>query len=82
MITTGHVFLHSSRIIQLLSIGRLLRRPTIFGGHSGGAPPVPISNTEVKPSSADGTALRVWESRTLPNLLKKAQVFGPGLSVV
>ena len=26
------------------------------GGHSGGEPPVPIPNTEVKPSSADGTA--------------------------
>ena len=25
------------------------------GDHSGGAPPVPIPNTEVKPSSADGT---------------------------
>ena len=37
------------------------------GGDSGGDPPVPIPNTEVKPSSADGT----WgesprESRTLP----------------
>lgn len=29
--------------------------------------PVPISNTEVKTSSADGTASRgVWESRTPP----------------
>ena len=25
------------------------------GDHSGGVPPVPIPNTEVKPSSADGT---------------------------
>ncbi len=32
-----------------------------------GATPVPIPNTEVKPSSADGTALvTVWESRSLP----------------
>ncbi len=26
-----------------------------FGGHSGGATPVPIPNTEVKPTSANGT---------------------------
>lgn len=37
------------------------------GGHTGGAPPVPIPNTEVKPSKADVTAAaRQWESRTLP----------------
>jgi hypothetical protein len=37
------------------------------GGHTGGAPPVPIPNTEVKPSKADATAAaRQWESRTLP----------------
>ncbi len=28
-----------------------------FGGHSGGVTPVPIPNTAVKPTSADGT----WE---------------------
>jgi hypothetical protein len=37
------------------------------GGFSGGATPVPIPNTEVKSSSADGTALVTgWESRSLP----------------
>jgi hypothetical protein len=37
------------------------------GGHTGGATPVPIPNTEVKPSKADATAaVRPWESRTLP----------------
>ena len=37
------------------------------GGHTGGATPVPIPNTEVKPSKADATAaVRQWESRTLP----------------
>ena len=37
------------------------------GGDGGGVTPVPIPNTEVKPSSADGTALETrWESRTLP----------------
>ena len=40
---------------------------TVPGGHTGGAPPVPIPNTEVKPSKADATAAaRQWESRTLP----------------
>src|SRR5690606_36783370 len=39
------------------------------GGHSGGATPVPIPNTEVKPSSADGTRLgTAWESRSLPEV--------------
>ena len=37
------------------------------GGHSVGETPVPIPNTEVKPHSADGTALATeWESRSLP----------------
>ena len=39
------------------------------GGHRGGETPVPISNTVVKPSSADGTArVTVWESRSLPGV--------------
>ena len=38
------------------------------GGDSGGEPPVPIPNTEVKPGSADGTwGATPWESRTLPH---------------
>ncbi len=37
------------------------------GGHSEEETPVPIPNTEVKLSSADGTARATeWESRTLP----------------
>src|SRR6187551_2099371 len=41
------------------------------GGHTGGATPVPIPNTEVKPSKADATAaVRQWESRTLPGYNK------------
>src|SRR5438552_11363436 len=41
------------------------------GGHAGGVTPVPISNTEVKPSRADDTAaVRLWESRTLPGLIR------------
>ena len=39
-----------------------------FGDHSGGEPRVPIPNTAVKPSSADGTwTAGSWESRTLPS---------------
>ena len=36
-----------------------------FGAHSAGVIPVPIPNTEVKPSCADYTALR--ETRKVPN---------------
>ena len=37
-----------------------------------GVTPVPIPNTMVKTQAADGTALEtMWESRWLPNLLKK-----------
>src|SRR5688500_3222701 len=40
------------------------------GGHRGWVTPVPIPNTEVKPTTADGTACAgVWESRSLPGLL-------------
>lgn len=39
------------------------------GGHRGGVTPVPIPNTEVKPSTADGTAgAGLWESRSLPGI--------------
>ena len=39
------------------------------GGHRRGVTPVPIPNTEVKPSTADGTAwVTAWESRSLPGL--------------
>ena len=39
------------------------------GGHTAGATPVPIPNTEVKPSRAHGTArVTVWESRSSPGL--------------
>ena len=33
-----------------------LKSRKILGGYSGGAPPLPIPNREVKPASADGTA--------------------------
>ena len=42
----------------------LLRLP---GDYGGGETPVPIPNTEVKPSSADGTAwVTAWESKSSP----------------
>lgn len=37
------------------------------GGYGGRDPPVPISNTAVKPPSADGTrGVTPWKSRSLP----------------
>jgi hypothetical protein len=40
-----------------------------FGGYGEGETPGPIPNPEVKPFSADGTALEtVWESRTPPDI--------------
>ena len=44
-------------------------RSVSSGGDSGGEPPVPIPNTEVKPASADGTwGSRPWESRSPPGV--------------
>ena len=43
---------------------------TFSGGYGGGATPDSIPNSEVKTSSADGTAwVTVWESRSLPDSL-------------
>ena len=52
-----------------------------LGGFTGGATPVPIPNTEVKPSWADDTMTeRSWESRTLPGLkLRAHQIISDGL---
>ena len=42
------------------------------GGHRRRVTPVPIPNTEVKPSTADGTACEsVWESRSLPGVFSE-----------
>ena len=56
-------------------------RLEFLGGFTGGATPVPIPNTEVKPSRADDTMTeRSWESRTLPGLKMKAhQILSDGL---
>ena len=41
-----------------------------LGGDRRGVPPVPIPNTVVKPSTADGTCLkRDWESMKPPGLI-------------
>ena len=45
-----------------------------FGAHSAGVIPVPIPNTEVKPSRADYTALR--ETRKVPNYGKTTRKSG------
>ncbi len=51
------------------------------GGNSGGVTPVPVPNTVVKASSADGTALeRGWESRTSPDYFSQSPTFGWGFS--
>ena len=39
---------------------------TVLGGNSDRVPPLPIPNREVKPVSADGTAI-MWESRSPPS---------------
>ena len=54
--------------------GRMLARCARFGfyfpgSHRRGETPVPIPNTVVKPSSADGTTgAAPWESRSLPGV--------------
>ena len=47
-------------------------KTSFSGGHRRGATPVPIPNTEVKPSTGDGTngAIR-WESSKLPGFILK-----------
>ena len=59
-----------SRCSRLRRLRHLLfARREISGDHSGGETPVPIPNTAVKPTSADGTALATgWKSRSLPGI--------------
>ena len=45
-----------------LSFGGAGGGQSYSGGYSGGVPPLPIPNREVKPARADGTA-HPWESR-------------------
>jgi hypothetical protein len=53
----------------VLAIEFLWKLEDFPGGHGGRETPVPIPNTEVKPTSADGTRGETpWESRTPPGL--------------
>ena len=48
---------------------------TFPGGHRREVTPVPIPNTEVKLSTADGTAWETaWESRSLPGVFIPARL--------
>ena len=52
----------------------------VFGDLTGGETPVPIPNTAVKPTRADGTNLVTsWESRSLPRLIMKLAGGNAGL---
>lgn len=62
--------------LSLLTFAQDIFSMNVPGGHTGGAPPVPIPNTEVKPSKADVTAAaRLWESRTLPGYNEGPLIF-------
>jgi hypothetical protein len=52
----------------------------VFSDQSEGGPPVSIPTTDVKPLSADGTALvAAWESRSsLTVTIRQAQLGPPG----
>src|SRR2546422_4076497 len=67
-----------SRVSVLGAAANRRRESSIPGGIAGGATPVPIPNTEVKPSWADGTALvTARESRSLPGLIIEGGHHGP-----
>ena len=60
------------------------RETKFSGGHTGGATPDPISNSEVKTSRADGTAGEtLWESRSPPGIIPSPEptilIVGSGL---
>ena len=56
--------------VSTRALGLVPFRASSFpGAYAGGVTPVPIPNTEVKSSRADGTAGEtLWESRTPPGL--------------
>jgi hypothetical protein len=57
--------------------GGLQRPQQLSGGNVGGVTPVPIPNTEVKPSRADGTPRETaWESRSLPDFFRQSPLAG------
>jgi hypothetical protein len=46
---------HPHSIVKNIALFALAETQTVLGRYSGGVTPVPIPNTAVKPSSADGT---------------------------
>ena len=55
--------------------GEVYEQIAFSGDNGGGVTPVPIPNTAVKPSSADGTwPAGAWKSRSLPELYEKNHV--------
>ena len=65
-----------SNAVFIVKEMKFFKKNTVSGDNSGGATPVPIPNTEVKPSCADGTAgVTLWESRSLPEFNLKGGLF-------
>ncbi len=57
-------------MVRLLARGDIAPEHKVSGGHGGGETPVPIPNTAVKPTRADGTwGEAPWESRSLPEFI-------------
>ena len=59
---------------SLFTLWTSIKQGAEIGAHSAGEIPVPIPNTEVKPSSADYTAMR--ETRKVPNYKKSIRKDG------
>ena len=65
-----YVILKGQALLHLMEMRGFIGSLQVSGGYIGGVTPVPIPNTEVKPSRADGTAwLAMWESRSLPGFI-------------
>ena len=62
------MFEHRASLKSLFTLWTSIKQGAEIGAHSAGEIPVTIPNTEVKPSSADYTALR--ETRKVPNYKK------------
>jgi hypothetical protein len=79
-----YLILDTGYLILMLNPVSSIQYPVFFlGDNSGGVTPVPIPNTAVKTSCADGTSRATsWESRTLPRiflrLLKSRLFYCPG----
>jgi hypothetical protein len=59
-------------LVLAMELSGCPRLEGLSGGDSGGEPPVPIPNTEVKPTCADGTwGATPWESRSLPDIKRR-----------